>query len=109
MLGHEAMRKMAASSILVCGLGGLGVEIAKDIILSGVKAVTLQDTKLTSYEDLSSQVLFLFKCHREYCLLYFETCETIDFIEIDQLQILTISGVSKKPDTVRRILQLETN
>jgi len=55
VLGHEAMRKMAASSILVCGLGGLGVEIAKDIILSGVKAVTLQDTKLTSYEDLSSQ------------------------------------------------------
>ena len=50
------MRKMAASSILICGLGGLGVEIAKDIILGGVKSVTLQDTKTTSWQDLSSQV-----------------------------------------------------
>lgn len=56
MLGHDAMRKMAASSILICGLGGLGVEIAKDIILGGVKSVTLQDTKTTSWQDLSSQV-----------------------------------------------------
>ena len=47
---------MAASSILICGLGGLGVEIAKDIILGGVKSVTLQDTKTTSWQDLSSQV-----------------------------------------------------
>ena len=54
------MRKMAASSILICGLGGLGVEIAKDIILGGVKSVTLQDTKPTSWQDLSSQVSFLF-------------------------------------------------
>ena len=60
VLGHDAMRKMAASSILICGLGGLGVEIAKDIILGGVKSVTLQDTKPTSWQDLSSQVSFLF-------------------------------------------------
>lgn len=60
VLGHDAMRKMAASSILICGLGGLGVEIAKDIILGGVKSVTLQDTKPTSWQDLSSQVSFFF-------------------------------------------------
>ena len=48
---------MAASSILICGVGGLGVEIAKDIILGGVKSVTLQDTKLATYQDLSSQVV----------------------------------------------------
>jgi len=55
VLGHEAMRKMAGSSVLVAGMGGLGVEIAKNVILSGMKAVTLQDTKLVCQHDLSSQ------------------------------------------------------
>lgn len=55
VLGHEAMRKMAASNILICGLGGLGVEVAKDLILGGVKSVTLQDHRTTTYQDLSSQ------------------------------------------------------
>jgi len=55
VLGHDAMRKMAASTILICGMGGLGVEVAKDVALGGVKSVTIQDTKCTSYEDLSTQ------------------------------------------------------
>jgi len=55
VLGKEAMDKMAASNVLVSGLGGLGVEIAKNVILSGVKSVTLQDTKPTTWDDLSSQ------------------------------------------------------
>ena len=38
-------------------MGGLGVEIAKNVILGGVKSVTIHDTKNTSYEDLSSQVM----------------------------------------------------
>ena len=57
VLGHEAMRKMQASNILISGMGGLGVEIAKNVILGGVKSVTIHDTKNTSYEDLSSQVM----------------------------------------------------
>lgn len=27
VLGHEAMKRMSESNILICGLGGLGVEI----------------------------------------------------------------------------------
>lgn len=50
------MKKMQHSDILILGLGGLGVEIAKNTILAGVKSVTLQDHKNVSYEDLSSQV-----------------------------------------------------
>jgi len=55
VLGHEAMRDMSKANVLISGLGGLGVEIAKNVILSGVQSVTLQDTKLTSMTDLSSQ------------------------------------------------------
>ena len=55
VLGREAMQKMSQSNVLLCGLGGLGVEIAKNVILSGVKAVTLFDSKEVSMSDLGSQ------------------------------------------------------
>jgi len=55
VLGHEAMRKMAHSDILISGMKGLGVEIAKNVILSGVKSVTLHDEKVCEMSELSSQ------------------------------------------------------
>ncbi|OBS79827.1 hypothetical protein A6R68_21971, partial [Neotoma lepida] len=42
-------------SILISGLQGLGVEIAKNIILGGVKAVTLHDQGTAQWADLCSQ------------------------------------------------------
>lgn len=50
------MKHLQTSSGLVSGLWGLGVEIAKNIILGGVKAVTLHDQGTTEWVDLSSQV-----------------------------------------------------
>ena len=58
VLDHEAMKHLQASSVLVSGLQGLGVEIAKNIILGGVKAVTLHDEGTAQWADLSSQVFF---------------------------------------------------
>jgi ubiquitin-activating enzyme E1 len=55
VLGHDAMRRMAVSDVLISGLGGLGVEIAKNVILGGVKSVTLHDTANCTTKDLSSQ------------------------------------------------------
>ena len=55
VLGHEAMKKMAKAAVLISGMKGLGVEIAKNIILGGVKAVTLHDTDNAEIADLSSQ------------------------------------------------------
>lgn len=54
VLGHETMRKMADSTVLVVGLGGLGVEIAKNVILTGVKSVHLYDPTCCTMADLSS-------------------------------------------------------
>uniref|UniRef100_A0A7N6AUI7 E1 ubiquitin-activating enzyme n=1 Tax=Anabas testudineus TaxID=64144 RepID=A0A7N6AUI7_ANATE len=42
-------------SVLIAGLRGLGVEIAKNVILCGVKSVTVQDEGQTVWADLSSQ------------------------------------------------------
>lgn len=55
VLGHDAMRRMATSDILVSGMNGLGLEIAKNVILSGVKSVTVHDYKNCELADLSSQ------------------------------------------------------
>ncbi|TQV91455.1 ubiquitin-activating enzyme E1 1 [Cordyceps javanica] len=55
VLGHEAMKRMGASNILVVGLKGLGVEIAKNVALAGVKSLTIYDPAPVALPDLSSQ------------------------------------------------------
>jgi ubiquitin-activating enzyme E1 len=55
VLGHEAMKRMGASNVLIIGLKGLGVEIAKNIALAGVKSLTLYDPAPVQIADLSSQ------------------------------------------------------
>ncbi len=49
------MKKMAKANVLISGMKGLGVEIAKNIILGGVKSVTLHDEANAEIADLSSQ------------------------------------------------------
>ncbi|KAH6995706.1 hypothetical protein BKA56DRAFT_569870 [Ilyonectria sp. MPI-CAGE-AT-0026] len=55
VLGHEAMKRMGASNVLIVGLKGLGVEVAKNIALAGVKSLTLYDPAPVQLADLSSQ------------------------------------------------------
>nr|CAB3267419.1 ubiquitin-like modifier-activating enzyme 1 [Phallusia mammillata] len=55
VLGHEAMKRMGAATILISGMKGLGVEIAKNVVLGGVKSVTLHDSEVAVAADLSSQ------------------------------------------------------
>ncbi|KAK6625245.1 E1 ubiquitin-activating protein [Polyplax serrata] len=55
VLGHDAMRQMAKADVLISGLGGLGVEITKNVILGGVKSVTIHDDSVCKISDLSSQ------------------------------------------------------
>jgi len=50
------MKRMAVSNVLIVGLKGLGVEIAKNIVLAGVKSVTIYDPEPVTIRDLSSQV-----------------------------------------------------
>ncbi|XP_043916265.1 LOW QUALITY PROTEIN: ubiquitin-like modifier-activating enzyme 6 [Protopterus annectens] len=52
VLGDGAMQKMAKSHIFLSGVGGLRVEIAKNIVLSGVKALTIHDTQICQTWDL---------------------------------------------------------
>lgn len=59
------MKRMQNSNVLISGMRGLGVEIAKNVILGGVRSVTVHDQGVAEWRDLSSQVwkhaqIFLF-------------------------------------------------
>ncbi|XP_019056522.1 PREDICTED: ubiquitin-activating enzyme E1 1 isoform X1 [Tarenaya hassleriana] len=56
--GRETMRRLFASNVLVSGMQGLGAEIAKNLILAGVKSVTLHDEGIVELWDLSSNFVF---------------------------------------------------
>ncbi|XP_019234013.1 PREDICTED: ubiquitin-activating enzyme E1 1-like isoform X2 [Nicotiana attenuata] len=56
--GRETMRRLFASNVLVSGIQGLGAETAKNLILAGVKSVTLHDEGEVQLWDLSSNFIF---------------------------------------------------
>ena len=53
-IGFDAMKKMICSNVLISGMTGLGIEIAKNVILQGCKKVTLHDTRFVTNDDLST-------------------------------------------------------
>jgi molybdopterin/thiamine biosynthesis adenylyltransferase len=54
-LGIDAVAKQAQSRILICGMGALGIEIAKNITLAGCKELILYDSLKSTRADLSGQ------------------------------------------------------
>lgn len=55
VLGKEAMLKMQNSNVLIIGVKGLGIEIAKNVALAGVKSISLYDPAPVELKDLSTQ------------------------------------------------------
>eukprot|EP00099_Drosophila_melanogaster_P022661 NP_650198.1 activator of SUMO 1 [Drosophila melanogaster] len=55
--GLESQKRLRTAKILIAGLCGLGAEITKNIILSGVNSVKLLDDKDVTEEDFCSQFL----------------------------------------------------
>lgn len=52
--GLNIMTKLSELKILIIGLGGLGIEIAKNISLAGVKQVTIFDKNIVTLKDLGT-------------------------------------------------------
>ncbi|XP_062996779.1 SUMO-activating enzyme subunit 1 [Elgaria multicarinata webbii] len=55
--GLEAQKRLRASRVLLVGMKGLGAEVAKNLILAGVKALTMLDHQQVSPEDTRAQFL----------------------------------------------------
>ena len=54
LYGLETMKKIMKLNILIYGMRGLGVEIAKNIILSGPNRVTIFDPNIAKTNDLTA-------------------------------------------------------
>jgi ubiquitin-activating enzyme E1 len=52
--GLDTMDKILKQKYLIIGLRGLGIEIAKNLILAGPKEVSISDQNLCKINDLSS-------------------------------------------------------
>ena len=52
--GFNAMNKLSKLKVLIYGLGGLGIEVAKNIILAGPQKVSIYDDKKILIEDIGS-------------------------------------------------------
>lgn len=52
VMGHDAQRRMMASSALLFGLSGLGAEVAKNCILAGISSIRLCDPNKPDTFDL---------------------------------------------------------
>ena len=46
VVGLDAVKKQSESTIFIHGVNGLGIEIAKNIVLSGVKRLIIFDSTL---------------------------------------------------------------
>ncbi|CAH2314006.1 SUMO-activating enzyme subunit 1 isoform X1 [Pelobates cultripes] len=55
--GLEAQNRLRSSRVLLVGMRGLGAEVAKNLILAGVKGLTLLDYQQVSEEDCRAQFL----------------------------------------------------
>jgi molybdopterin/thiamine biosynthesis adenylyltransferase len=55
--GVEAQQRMQQSKTLICGLRGVHIEAAKNLILAGISAC-IQDSGVVEAYDLSSQFFF---------------------------------------------------
>ena len=51
-MGIEAVAKQAESRILIVGLGALGIEVAKNLVLAGCKELIIYDKSLPKLSDL---------------------------------------------------------
>jgi ubiquitin-activating enzyme E1 len=54
VLGAETQSKLLQMKCFIYGLKGLGLEIAKNLILAGPKSVTLYDPNILKINDLGS-------------------------------------------------------
>ncbi|GFZ19915.1 ubiquitin-activating enzyme 1 [Actinidia rufa] len=111
--GRETMRRLFASNILVSGMQGLGAEIAKNLVLAGVKALAsvqkLQDlnnavvistltTKLTKEQLSDFQAVVFTDTNQEKAIEFNDYCHnhqpTIAFIKAEEPHTGIIASIS---------------
>ncbi|KAK2174456.1 hypothetical protein NP493_801g02066 [Ridgeia piscesae] len=61
--GLDAQKRLRAAKVLLVGIGGLGAEVAKNIVLSGIKSLTILDHQQVTEAARCSQFLIDHTAH----------------------------------------------
>lgn len=97
-LGMETMEKLSKLKILIIGLRGLGVEIAKNIIVSGPNKVTIFDPNVVQIDDLGSNFYLsekdIGKRRDESCLLKLQKLNK--YVKLDLFKENCFEDIIKK-------------
>ncbi|KAH0508730.1 SUMO-activating enzyme subunit 1 [Microtus ochrogaster] len=86
--GPEAQKRLRASQVLIVGIKGLGAEIAKNLILAGVKGLTMLDHKQphggykVDTEDIEKKPEAFFTQSDPVCLI---CCSRDVIVKVDQI------------------------
>ena len=94
--GLETMKKLSEFKIFIYGMRGLGAEVAKNLILMGVKEVAILDEKLVKINDLSSNYILserhVGKIRRdEACLPNLKKLN--NFVEVNKCEISDLTNL----------------
>ena len=113
--GNETMKKLSELKVFIIGLKGLGVEVAKNIILSGPKRVSLYDKDIVSLkilgtnfyleeEDIGKKTLSEASLQKLKNLNPFTTVDIVDeiFESIPQYNIVVLTDLYPK-DIITKI------
>ena len=94
--GMETMGKLIQLKILIVGMRGLGVEVAKNIILSGPKSVSIYDPVITKINDLSSNFYLseedVGNKFRDEASLH-KLCELNPYVKVDLLRFEKVTNL----------------
>jgi hypothetical protein len=72
-IGAEAQGKISKGKVLIVGLKGLGVEVAKNVILAGIGSCGIYDPGAAELADLGSQ-FYLSEAEYVFVCRYFFSC-----------------------------------
>lgn len=88
-MGIEAVNRQSKANILLFGVNPLGIEIAKNIVLSGCRRFSICDQALTSWNDLAGQFYLteedVGKSRVESCL--YKLQELNNYVRVDSVKI----------------------
>ena len=97
--GMETMKKLSEFKIFIYGMRGLGVELAKNLILMGIKEVTICDENLVKINDLSSNYILTENdvgkvCRDKACLSDLKKLN--NFVDVNICEISDLTLLCKK-------------
>ena len=56
--GKESLKKIGSSNVIILGLNSLGVEVAKNLVLTGIKKLHICDNRKVSKNDIDCCFLY---------------------------------------------------